>query len=306
MNLKQTNELNMLEATLITLLKYNSAYSANAVMVAAVNTLQATINSIRSADLVQNATAKGITMTKEQAKTAMINLAFAHISAGRAYATANGNTALKETLHYSHSDLTKLKDNDAYTDCQTVHDAVSPYIGSMTSYGATATTLGTLQTDINNFAALIGKPRSQISASSAATKTVAQLIDNSRELNKDTLDPLMEQFKTSNAAFYKEYHTSRIIVNIGTHKETILEGVVTNGSNTPLVNVMVKITNTRKKKITKDNGKFRFMKLQPIKYTVTATAQGYKPFSENVLLTKDEANKITIVMIATGSGIIVP
>ena len=304
MTLEQTNELNMFEATLITLLKYNPAYSANAVMVAAVNTLQTTINSIRSADLVQNATAKGITMTKEQAKTAMINLAFAHISAGRAYATANGNTALKETLHHSHSDLTKLKDNDAYTVCQTVHDAVNPYIGSMTSYGATATTLSTLQTDISAFAALIGKPRSQVAASSAATKSVVQLIDNVRELNKDTLDPLMEQFKTSNVAFYNEYHTSRKIVNIGSHKETILEGVVTNGA-TPLSGVTVKITNTMKKKITKANGKFRFMKLQPVKYTVTATASGYKPFSENVLLTKNEVNKITIVMIATGSGIIV-
>ena len=97
----------------------------------------------------------------------------------------------------------------------------------MTSYGATATTLGTLQTDISNFGALIGKPRSQISARAATTKTVKQLIIATRELNKDTIDPLMEQFKTSSSIFYEEYHTSRIIVNVGTHKETFLEGVVT-------------------------------------------------------------------------------
>ena len=114
----------------------------------------------------------------------------------------------------------------------------------------------------------------------------------------------MEQYKTSNAAFYKEYHTSRIIVNIGTHKETFLEGVVTDGTN-PLENVTVKVTGTKKHKLTKKNGKFRFLHLEPQKYTVTATAQGYVNFSENVMLTKDEANKITIVMVATGSGIIV-
>jgi hypothetical protein len=297
MNLKQTNELNMLEATLITLLKYNSVYSSNAVMVAAVNTLQSTINSLRAGDTAQTATAKGITMSKGETKTAMVNIAFAHASAGIAYATSVGNTTLKQTLHFTHTALEKAKDNDAYADCQAIHDAVSPYIGSMTPFGATATTLGTLQNDINNFGALIGKPRSQISAKAATTKTIKQLIIDSRNLNKGTLDPMMEQFKTSNAVFYKEYHTSRIIVDIGTHKQTIIEGVVTNAANSPLANILVKMTNTKKKKKTKANGKFKFMKLQPIKYTVTATGQGYKPFSEVVLLTKDEITKITIVMI---------
>jgi hypothetical protein len=304
MNQKQANELNMLEATLITLLKYNSVYSTNVVLVAAVNTLQSTINSIRNTDLVQNAKSKGITLTKEQAKSAMINLAFAHAAAGRAYATATSNTNLKETLNYTLSDLKKLNDNDAWTDCQTIHDAVNPYIGSMTPYGANATTLGALQTDINNYAPLIGKPRSQVAASAAATKNVKQIIIGSRSQTKDTLDPLMEQFKTSNASFYEEYHTSRIIVNVGTHKETILEGVVTNGT-TAIAGITVKLTGTKKKKITTKTGKFRFMKLLPQKYTVTATGTGYVNFSENVMLTKDEANKITITMLPNKSGIVV-
>ncbi len=304
MTLGQTNELNMLEATLITLLKYNSVYSTNVVLVADVNTLQSTINSIRSTDLVQNAKSKGITLTKEQAKSAMINLAFAHVSAGRAYATATSNTILKATLDYTLSDMKKLKDNDAWTDCQTIHDAVNPYIGSMGPYGASGTTLGSLQTDINNYAPLIGKPRSQVAASAAATKTVKEVIKGSRSLTKDSLDPLMEQFKTSNETFYNEYHTSRIIVNIGTHKETILEGVVTNGTSA-IAGITVKLTGTKKKKITTKTGKFRFMKLQPQKYTVTATGTNYVNFSENVMLTKDEANKITIVMLPNKSGIIV-
>ena len=77
-----------------------------------------------------------------------------------------------------------------------------------------------------------------------------------------------------------------------------------NGTN-PIIKATVKVTGTKKKKVTTKNGKFRFMKLQPQKYTVTATAQGYVNFSENVMLTKDEANKITIVMLPTKSGIVV-
>jgi hypothetical protein len=40
-------------------------------------------------------------------------------------------------------------------------------------------------------------------------------------------------------------------------------------------------------------------------YFVEATEQCYVNFSENVMLTKDEANKITIVMLPTKSGIVV-
>lgn len=207
-------------------------------------------------------------------------------------------------MHFSHWELEKAKDNDALADCQSVHDAVSPFIASMASYGATAASLSTLQNDINTFGTLIGKPRSVVAATAAATKNITQLISESRLFNKNTLDPLMEQFKLSNTVFYDEYHTSRMIVNVGTHKETFVEGVVTDGTN-PLMNVLVKVAGTKKKKLTTENGKFRFMYMQAQKYTVTATAQGYKPFSENVLLTKNEANKLTIVMVATGNGIVV-
>jgi len=304
MTLDQTNEFNMIDATLQTMTKYNSTWSGNAIVVAAVNSVQSSVGTLNSMDMLQKATSKGITLTKEQAKTNMVDLAFAHVSAGKAFAVASNNLTLKAALNYTLSDLKKQKDTDANNVCQTIHDAVSPVIASLTSYGANATTLTNLQNDINTYAGLIGKPRSQVAAKAAATKSVAQILSQAKATLKDTLDPLMEQYKTSNAAFYKEYHVSRIVVNVGTHKETFLEGVVTDGTN-PLEKVLVKVTGTKKKKLTKKNGKFKFMYLQPQKYTVTATAQGYINFSENVMLTKDEANKITIVMLPNKNGIIV-
>ena len=304
MDLNQTNELNMLESELQTLNKHNSTWSGNPVMVSTVGSLQGAVNSLNTMDTAQKAKTIGITLTKEQARTNMINIGFAHIAAGRAYATATNNTTLKETLYYTMSDLKRAKDTDVDDYCQIVHDAVLPYIASMTSYGATTTTLGTLQTDINTFSGMIGKPRSQKAATAAVTKSMAEIFEETRTINKDSLDQLMEQYKTSNEAFYNEYHTSRIIVNIGTHKETFLEGVVTDGTN-PIIKATVKVTGTKKKKITTKNGKFRFLHLEPQKYTVTATAQGYVNFSENVMLTKDVANKITIVMLPTKSGIVV-
>jgi hypothetical protein len=304
MDLKQTNDFNMIDATLQTMTKYNGTWSGNAIVVAAVNSVQSNVGTLNSMDQLQKATSKGITLTKEQAKINMVDLAFAHVSAGKAYAVATNNLTLQASLKYTISDLKRFKDTDANNVCQTIHDAVSPVIASLTSYGANATTLTNLQNDINTYAGLIGKPRSQVSAKAAATKSVAQIISQTKTILKNTLDPLMEQYKTSNAAFYKEYHTSRIIVNIGTHKETFLEGVVTDGTN-PLENVTVKVTGTKKHKLTKKNGKFRFMYLEPQKYTVTATAQGYINFSENVMLTKDEANKITIVMLPNKNGIVV-
>jgi len=287
-----------------TMTKYNTTWSGNAIIVAAVNSIQSNVVTINSMDQLQKSTSKGITLTKEQAKINMVDLAFAHVAAGSAYATNNNNLTLKAALNYTITGLKRLKDAEANNVCQTIHDAVQPVIASLASYGANATTLTNLQNDINAYAGLIGKPRSQVSAKAAATQSLKQILSQNKAILKNTLDPLMEQYKTSNAAFYKEYHTSRIIVNIGTHKETFLEGVVTDGTN-PLANVLVKVTGTKKKKLTKKNGKFRFLHLNPQKYTVTATAQNYLPFSENVMLTKDEANKITIVMLPNKNGIVV-
>ncbi len=295
MNLNQTNELNMLDAELLTLAKYNTTWSGNPVMVTAVNSLQAKVNNLNAMDQAQKATTKGITLGKVQARTAMNDFVYTHIQAGRAYATANNNTTLKETLHYSHSDLKRLKDTDADDVCQIVHDAVAPYISGMANYGATTASLTALQTAINTFSVLIGKPRSQKAATVAATKSVSQLLTEARTINKDTLDPLIEQYKSSNTAFYKEYHTSRIKVDIGSHTVTILSGKVTDGTN-PVEHALIKLRNTTKMKKTDAKGTYKFMRLAAGTYVIDVSAQGYKPASVNVTITENEINKVNIII----------
>jgi hypothetical protein len=301
----EINRINAVDAVRATLNKYSTVYNANPVVVAAVSELASMETQIHSEDQIQKQGTTSITNTKNVDKENMINLTFAHAQAGLAYASNANNTSLQTSFSISISSLKKSDEAELIDKCQNIHDLANTYIGSLTNYGATSATVTALQTAINAFSGIKGQPRAQKSAIKTATSTIAEVLKQIHTFYKNILDPLIEQYKTSNAAFYSEYHTSRLIVDSGSHKETIIEGVVTDSANNPLANVLVKMTNTKKKKLTKANGKFRFMKLQPIKYTVTATAQGYVAFSENVVLTKDEANKITIVMLPAKGGIVV-
>ncbi|NVO03765.1 MAG: carboxypeptidase regulatory-like domain-containing protein [Bacteroidetes bacterium] len=283
----------MLDAELLTLTKFNTVWSGNPVMVAAVGSLQAKVNSINTQDQAQKASTKGITMTKEQAKTAMIDLAYSHIVAGKAYATATNNTLLKETLHYSHSDLKKLKDTDCDDVCQIVKDAVSPFIASMANYGATAATLTALQNGINAFSAMIGKPRSQKAATVVATKTIDQYIRETRTINKESLDLIIEQYKTINPAFYKEYKSARMIVDIGSHFTTVLMGLILD-ENGPIENAVVKVRDTTKFKKTDAKGSFKFLGLAEGGYVVEVTAPNNKAVSVKVKVTEKDVSKVEI------------
>ncbi len=291
MNLIQTTELNMLMAVLVTLNKFKSAWEGNPVMVTAVNNLQARVDLLNAMDIAQKATSKGITQTKEQAKTAMINLAYGHIMAGRAYATSINNLTLKQTLNYTHSDLIRAKDTDVFDIGQIVHDALSPIINSMANYGATPATLTALQTAVDNFSDMIGKPRSQKAVTITATKNVKDVILETRAFNKDILDPLIEQYKTSNTEFYDEYHVSRIKVDVGHRKTTIIQGVITDGSNNPVAKALVTLRSTKKMKKTGVNGKYKFMNVETGTFFIDVTAQGYSSISFSVTITEFEVNK---------------
>ena len=294
MNLDQSSILNMLLGELITLNRFKPVWQGNPVMVTAVNSLQSKTDTLTAMDIAQKNTTKGITQTKEQARTSMINLGYGHVMAGRAYATSINDLTLKETLNYSHSDLIRAKDTDAYDICQIIHDALVPVISNMANYGATATTLLALQTANETFEAMISKPKSQKAIIVTATQNVKDLIIETRAINKNTLDPLMEQYKTSNTEFYKEYHASRRKDDPGYRTTTIIQGVITDGDNNPVEKALVIMRGTTKRKKTGANGKYKFFKVEPGAFIIEVSAQGYNSNTVKGNITENEVNKMNV------------
>ena len=296
MELDQTNELNMLNAELIILKKYISIWDGNSVVTEAFNTFKSKVDSLNAFDMAQKAKTKPITQTKTQARFSMTNLAFEHIFAGTAYATNIKNLTLKQSLKYSHSEFNKFKDVDVLAVCKSIYNSIFPLIDNLLEYGANSATIAGFQDSINTFSGMIGKPRSQKAVSVAATKSIVNVLSETRNFNKDVMDSLIEQYKLTNSDFYNEYHVSRKIVNIGHRKMTILSGIIKNSDGEPVENALVTLRGTKKKKKTGTNGAYKFVRIHPGKSFLDVTAQDYDKNTVKVNITEFETNKMDVTL----------
>lgn len=284
MNNKQTNTLNMYDAVSQFLNTYNAVWSGNATIAGMVTTFNSHISALNASDMAQKTITKGITQTKKQAKITMANAAMVIAKAGKAYASATNNITLAASFNYSFSDIKEAKDTDADDICQSMYNALQPFIANTAAYGASAASLTTLQSAINTFSALIGKPRSQQTVIINATLTIAQRFDAANTLLKDQLDPIMEQYKTMNAPFYNQYKAVRVIVDAGKHHTVILRGFIYNATtNFAVENATVKITGAAiNDKLTDNTGIYKFVRLQPGDYTITVSAAGFGTQTKNL------------------------
>jgi len=283
MNKEQTNTLNMYDAVYQHLNTYNAVWSSNTTIAGMVTAFNGHLTALNAADAAQKTITSGITQSKNLAKIAMANAAMIIAKAGKSYANAVNNVALAANFNYSFSDIKEAKDTDADDICQNIHDALAPYIASTTPYGATAATNTALQNAINAFSALIGKPRSQQSISINATLTIAQRFDAANALLKTQLDPIMAQFKTTNAPFYNQYNAVRVIVDIGLHHTVILHGFIYDNANNSLPNAIVKITGAdTNQKITDATGEYKFVRLKVGDYAITVNVEGFAPQTKKV------------------------
>ena len=298
----QLNHLNMY-GSVVTNLNQNAAiYSRNTVFASAVNTLKSKVTALTALQIGQINHSAGITVTKEVAKSNLIQLTIDHAEAGRAYAAATGNSALGENLKVSTSSLNKLQDSELAPACQDIYNQVNPIIGSLSGYGVTAGTTTNLQTAIGTFIPLVGQPKNARSTAKAFTTAIEQNIQGIQIFLEEQLDSLMRQYKITQQTFHDAYFSDR---NMGSkHKRTTvtLKGLIVTAGNQPIKKADVKIlSSTRKKKVTKADGKFGFARLHPGSFTVQVSAKGYATQNKSVTQAIPGNVSVTITLVP-GSG----
>ena len=298
MNLKQTAKLNSFNTLVAVLNDFNSVWSANTVVGNAITNLLAYLNTLMLADGVKLTGSKGYTNAKNLAREALITFALNHAKAGRAYFVANNLPLEKQICLLSKTTLVRTKDAELLALCTNIYNAVQPYIGGMALYGATAASLSTFNTAMNNYHGLLGTPQAQRSAMVSASLTIEQQLSNIRELLDDTIDPLMAQYG-SNTDFMQQYDAARHSGVMNVHHWLIISGMVTDVSNNPLRYAVVRIIGKdNHKKITTDNGKYRFIHLPMGSYSIEVALSGYK--TQTAIVTADVAQTLqqNFVMVA--------
>jgi len=303
MNKKQSNAFNMFKALTVVFNSFPTVWSSNATVNTAVTAFQTLIGTLLTQEQSQQIGTKGATQTKQQAFDTLLNSVISVADAGYAYAVSTSNMNLKVTCHVKRTDITRSKDVDVIALSQNVHDAVNPYAGSLTTFGATVATITALQNAINSFSTLTGQPAGAKAIVKVATQTIAQQVAAGKKMLKDTIDPLMTQYKISNAIFYNQYYAAKEIGNNGNRKTVIFKGGSYTGTNTPIKNVTITLSgDAHKLKITGIDGTYKFMRLHAGTYTLTIVATGFVTQTKSITVTTPQIIYTDFVLVATGGG----
>ena len=205
----------MYEGVKVLLNLNSSIWATNTAVSTCVTAFNGYITAINTNNTAQKTSTKGTTQTKQIARLKMIQAALAIASAGKAYATVTKDLILFGKCNYTKTKIIRYADVEVGSVCQNIHNAIAPYIGSTSSYGASPASLANLQSLITNYTSLLGSTAVKKSVVTAATLTLNQTFTAITALLKYQLDPLMEQYKTTNPTFYTQYKVARRINDIG-------------------------------------------------------------------------------------------
>jgi len=299
----QINQLNMMDTTDQVLTTYHAAWSSNTAVAAIVATFRSHLTALNVNDTLQKTISTGITQTKEETKTAMMNAAILTANGGKAYATVTSNTNLAAQMSHSKTEIKEATDTDADDICQNIHDNINPFVANTVAYGVSATTQTNLQNAINAFSALIGKPRQQIGIVAHATITITQHFAAANALLKNQLDTILMQYQSSNAPFYNEFMSARTIVDIGHRHTVILKGFIYDTHNHALSGVTISLTgNASHHKITDATGKYNFRRLHTGTYILTISKSGYVTQTKTINAAINETIENDFALVAVAGG----
>lgn len=219
MNIDQINKQRMGQATLETIHRHQPQWSGIAGFAEAVAILDEVAESIQ--DRAREQTARtGHAAAKQEAFHNMVQSGFLVCSGLKALASATGNTQLFAQVDFSRSDLARGREADVVNRCRSVLDLGRDNAGTLAArFNIPAADLDALEAAIEAFATAQPKPRQGKAAAASATRDLAALFTRLDDVLAKRIDPLMEKFLTTDAAFYNEYQTARSIVDATATRE---------------------------------------------------------------------------------------
>lgn len=279
MTTKQENKLSMYE-TVLELFSNNPAIVALILAFAnAATSFTNKVSLLQAQVALQTAIITGVAAAKKTRKTALIDQMLFIIGALRAFAKATADDELFNFVNYKRYKLNAQADTVLTQLANSIRDKANLHLGPLADYGITPGVMAAYQTAINDYALFVPKPRTARVSKKTVTKNIKDLIKEIDELLDDELDALAFQFKTTQADFYNNYLSSRIIIDLGSTTAKV-RGTIKNAEDVPLVGAKFYITLTgQNQKVAEASavtgGKYGIANLLPNDYDLYWERVGY-------------------------------
>ncbi len=147
----------------------------------------------------------GVTERKTQLKK-ILGIKVAQLSGVMlAYAYEIDDMDLLKKVKTTESDIDRLKEADVESKVATIVKITEKYLSSLADFGVTPDLLTELSTTLDEYNALIGKPRIIMNKKYVALSSLDELFDEVNALLKNKLDKIMLMFKYNSNGFYEGY-----------------------------------------------------------------------------------------------------
>ncbi|MGD9993922.1 MAG: hypothetical protein AB7S69_11535 [Salinivirgaceae bacterium] len=215
MNRVQNNHLSSYLAVANILTKYGAKLALVPAIAAVVSKFMALLEELKEVQQIQEGKSTGTTLQKQKEEAEMIEITLRVAASIYVYAVDQNNLELQQEVKVSPSYLKTIGDNSLLNRCNRIHQIASGLDAeALAPYGLLPETTSGLRKEIDDFAALVAKPRTAIVARSTATSRLQELFKEINTLLREQMDKLMLVIKDQEPVFYNEYKAARVIVDL--------------------------------------------------------------------------------------------
>jgi len=155
----------------------------------------------------------GVTQQKKQLKEAIAAKASMLSGILQIIAAEQNNSDLASAVKTSKTDLVRLREADLDAAVKNLISKASENMEALAEFGVTPDVITELTTSVDDFNALIGKPRTILSQKYAALNTIEELFDEGNQILKLNLDNSMLIYRESQTEFYQGFQNARNIID---------------------------------------------------------------------------------------------
>lgn len=275
--------------------------------------LDSNVNQIIQVGQVQGANRTGVAQAKSNFRVTLAAITFKVANLVKVYANANSNPELARLVHCYESDLLRVADTKLNEHALLVQSKALEFLTELAPYGVTAAMMDELEAAISAFFDSIDKPAAAITLTKDATQQVKNLLkENDTVLAK--IDNLAEIIRFTHVDVYRNYHTTRNVIETGKRYVALKATAKNAANNQPLSGVLfqfgpmdgsivpigVPAPQVYIKK-TASKGSFLIKTMVPGSYQLIVSKNGFQSQNLTVYVNEGEMTNVTVALDPVGS-----
>lgn len=257
---------------------------------------KATLDAIKDASNRKTEKQKGFTASKQELQEALSVQAKSIASVIATYASINNDTALKEAMNFSKSELLYGTDEKLEGKATIIYKKAEEYADKLKDYGISRVLLDNLKNQLEQYSASLNEPRSLTVERKQAGSDVEKLFKQLGKILSEQLDPLVALLTGSQPKFVEQYQLKRQIVNPARRKTKVAGLIKVRGSGQPLSGAVINMKAAEISTLSNEDGSYTLKTPVGSNLELVIEKEGYLPVTVVVSVKRGQTTTLDIEM----------